>query len=315
MVLPRVLVYGTLVLLATLVLLDANVGRPLTDRETERVRSAADYLNAHGFRAEARMVYRIIGDGGFRTSSFFETLGGLAAARGSDFAYYAYTPVLSRKRIFVGNSFWDVGKAGRSSIIIHELAHIRRHTENRLRGFPRRRDEAFAYERQYMTHRALRLTEDGGDGMVYADMMVGVISYVLPVHREYAKRADISAALGITTREEETCSMTDLAIILVYFLFALLLLAGGDRLGSRVACKVFGRCEGAPLLHLGPWVLPLVLLIPGLVMLGFVGVCMNVHTRSAIEVLADNLEYLVLATFFLTGLVGGFFTHTRHGGL
>lgn len=311
MVVPRLMVYGTLILLATLVLCDTNLGWTVTETDHSSLRVTASYLENHGFRDDACAVRRMIVDSSFRTSHFFQCLGQIAAARGAGFAYYAYTPLLSESRIFLGENFWETGQTGRASILVHELAHVRYHRRNTFRGLPRDVDEAQAYERQYVTCKALGLTQTCTDSTVYWDMMVGINMYLISLKPAYARRADIAGAARLLSDEREGCSMTDVAIYIGFIFSALLVLVVGDRLGGYLSCVIFGRCRQAPLLHLGPWILPFALLVPGVIILGFFTVCMKVHPRSAIELLADNLEFLVLATFFLTGLTGGFFTRTR----
>ena len=313
MILCRLLIYGTLVVLTSLVLLDTNLGRPLSDAQRRSIVSTVKYLDSHNLQDEARVASRIAGSNGFRTSRFFANFTALLNAKGSGFAYYAYTPVFSRSAIFLSNDFWDCGDAGRASIIVHELAHIARHRDRVLRGIPRGADEAEAYRRQYQAYRTLGLSPNGDDSSVYWDMMSGVKAYVIPADPQYLKKADVRSALP-TLSQEDARPARDTAVILVYLLAALLLLAGGDRLGSYIACAGFGRCRTTPLLHLGPWLLPLALLIPAVIFLGFIAVLMRTHGQDAIQTLADNLEAMVLAIFLLTGLLGGFCSHTRHNG-
>jgi hypothetical protein len=313
MILCRLLIYGTLVVLTSLVLLDTNLGRPLTDAQRRSIASTVEYLDSHDLRDEARVASRIVGSNGFRTSRFFANFTALLNAKGSCFAFYAYTPVFSRSEIFLGDTFWDCGDAGRASIIVHELAHIARHGTRVLRGIPRRADEVEAYRRQYRAYRSLSLSSNGSDSSVYWDMMSGVKAYVIPADPQYLRKADVRSAL-LTLSQEDARPARDTAVILVYLLAALLLLAGGDRLGAHIACAGFGRCRTTPLLHLGPWLLPLALLIPALIFAGFLAILMRTHGQDAIQTLADNLEAMVLAIFLLTGLLGGFCSHTRHNG-
>lgn len=311
MILCRLLIYGTLVVLTSLVLLDTNLGHPLTDTQRRSISGAVEYLNRQNLHDEARAASRIARSNGFRTSRFFANFTALLDARGSGFAYYAYTPVFSRSRIFLSDNFWDCGDAGRASILVHELAHIARHKRCALRGMSRRTDEVEAYGRQHRACRAIGLSADGDDSAVYWDMMRGVKLYVCSADPRYLKRADVRSALP-TLCQEDAPPTRDTAVILLYLVAALMLLAVGDRLGAHIACARFGRCRNAPLLHLGPWLLPLALLIPAIIFLAFIAVLMRTHGQNAIQTLADNLETVILAIFLLTGLLGGFCSHTRH---
>jgi len=105
--------------------------------------------------------------------------------------------------------------------------------------------------------------------------------------------------------------MADAAIIVTYIALAALLLAGGDRLGSYAACILLRRCRRPPLLCLPMWLhVPIALLIPGLALAGVLTTA-AVHRPNALEVIADNLELMLLAAFFLTGLMGGFLCSSR----
>jgi len=105
--------------------------------------------------------------------------------------------------------------------------------------------------------------------------------------------------------------MADIAIILAYVGVATLLLASGDRLGERAACFALRRCQHPPLLCLPAWLhVSIALLIPSLVLAG-VFVTAVAYSRNALEIIANNLELILLAVFFLTGLTGGFLCGAR----
>lgn len=104
--------------------------------------------------------------------------------------------------------------------------------------------------------------------------------------------------------------MTDTIIVLAYIGIATLLVFAGDRVGWRIACISTSRCRG-PLPRIPGWMaVPVAVLIPVLVLIGVV-VAAFVGSRHPMEVVADNLELLLLAAFFITGILGGFLTHIR----
>lgn len=309
----RFLIYTMLIGLVALILADTDYGRPIIPHERQLVYQAIRHMDSKGFGQDAEIALKITNSSHFRYSRFLSNATALFRARGANFGYYAYTPLFSRSRVFVGQSFWEVGDVGQSSIISHELAHIRRHRERFLRGFPRHADEAQAYQRQYETYRALGLKPYGPDAPVYWDMMIGIQTYLLPEHPEYAKRSDIRWAMGQLDQEEKP--FAGIAIALLYVAIAAILLVGGDRLGSRIACGVLKRCSIPSLLHLGEWVVvPVALLLPVIILLGFVTVVLEANKADPVQVLANNLEMILLAAFFLTGIVGGFLVQARRPG-
>jgi hypothetical protein len=158
------------------------------------VSAAAVYLDACGFREDAREIRKLESSHGFRRS---EVLGFLLDRQQATNTYYAYTPVFSYSRIFLGRRFSEIGVIGRSSILLHELTHIRRHCRRLLRGIPRSADEAEAYRRQYLTHSKIGLSPASSDAIVYWDMMIGVFTYSLPRYPELARRSEVRQALSI----------------------------------------------------------------------------------------------------------------------
>lgn len=159
----RLLTYTMLIGLVGLILADTDYGRPITPHERQLVYQAIRHMDSKGFGQDAEIALKITNSSHFRYSRFLSNATALFRARGANFGYYAYTPLFSRTRVFVGQSFWEVGDIGQSSIISHELAHIRRHRERFLRGFPRHTDEAQAYQSQYETYHALGLKPYGPD--------------------------------------------------------------------------------------------------------------------------------------------------------
>ncbi|MHB0912849.1 MAG: hypothetical protein ACYC2Y_05305 [Armatimonadota bacterium] len=186
----RVVMYPTLLVLAGLLILDTNIGWRVAPEVSSEVSAAEGKLADSGISGDARLVRRIRASNSFRESRFFRFL----VKSLPDSSYYAYTPVLSRRRIFIGEDFSFATTTGRASVLAHECAHLRWHRLGLFRGFLRRSDEANAYKRQYDTHQAVGLDIPNG-GVVYWDMMIGVKRYVLPVYPAYAKRRDIRSAL------------------------------------------------------------------------------------------------------------------------
>jgi hypothetical protein len=191
----RLIVYSTLAILATLVLADTNIGWSVSHARFVQARQAIYYLDRVGLSEDAHLVSQIADSRGFRSSIFFHYITQAAKNHGEDFSYYAYTPILSGTKIFLGPSFWQVGVIGRSSILTHEAAHVRRHQSRLLRGLPRSRDEEAAYSHQYHVYPTVRIGSDTPDGIVYWDMMMGIEMYVLPVHPGYASRLDVKESL------------------------------------------------------------------------------------------------------------------------
>jgi hypothetical protein len=306
----RLLIYGVLIGLVALIVADTNLGRPITSQQRQCIYRAARYMEARGFKNDSQVALRIANSNHFRSSRFFRNVMTVAEARGGSFGFYAYTPIFSRTRIFLGGSFWDAGEIGRSSIILHELAHIRWHRERFWRGIPRHADEAQAYRRQYQTYRAIGLIPYGSDSMVFWDMMIGIKDYLLPEHPDYSRHADVRWALR--QLDDEGTPVAATAIAVLYIAIATILLVGGDRLGSRIACAAFKRCAIPPLLHISEWiVVPIALLAPMIVILGCLAVAATANKANPVQTLANDLELILLAAFFLTGLVGGFLVQAR----
>lgn len=83
-------------------------------------------------------------------------------------------------------------------------------------------------------------------------------------------------------------------------------------MGSKIACAAFKRCRIPPLLHISEWiVVPIALLVPMIILIGFLTVVLAANKVNPMQVLANDLELILLAAFLLTGLVGGFLVHAR----
>ncbi|MHB1000249.1 MAG: hypothetical protein ACYC27_13495 [Armatimonadota bacterium] len=189
----RFIIYGILAIFASVLIMDVNIGRPVDKNKLDIVNKTIIYLYKKGFDSDANALSTMTSNNGIRESKLLVTL--IQATGTEDNSYYAYTPILSRSRIFIGDNFWQSDITGRASILIHEITHIKRHRRRSLRGFPRNDDETEAYLRQYDTHKSLGLSSRSSDGVLYWDMMIGVKTYVLPRHPEYAKKEDIKEAL------------------------------------------------------------------------------------------------------------------------
>jgi hypothetical protein len=199
----RLIIYGTLVTLVTILLIDTNLGNSLgQERNRDVARTVRHIEQAEGLAADHELASSIEAAGGFRQSFVYAVIVKIGEKRNSDLSFYAYTPMFSHSRVFLGDSFWDLGSVGQSSILLHEMSHIRRHARRPLGGFPRGEDEAEAYKRQYDTYRLVDLSPVH-DGIVFWDMMIGVQTYVLPRYPQYAKRSDILWALKQLTEEAD----------------------------------------------------------------------------------------------------------------
>lgn len=190
----RVLIYGTLALLAALVLVDVNLGHPVTDKQSEMILASIRHVQASHLPRDYRVLLSISKSDNYRQSRLLALF---LAEADPESGFYAYTPVLSRSRIFVGAPFWELGEVGQSSILVHEGAHITAHRRQFTRGFRRFSDEEQAYLHQYRTYRELKLTPTGDDSIVFWDMMIGIQKYVLPKHPDLTRRQDIRYALSM----------------------------------------------------------------------------------------------------------------------
>lgn len=193
----RLLIYGTLAVVALILGVDTHLGETLSASQTSDVQQSIDLLYECGLRPDAGLAVSLIETDSFRASRFFNWLSDLSQSQGGSFGFYAYTPVLSRRLVFLGPSFWAQNTEGRASIAVHELAHIRRHRVRSMRGFPRSSDEASAYRYQYHRYPEIGIDSVGVDGEVYWDMMLGIREYVIPERPQYAKREDIARALSV----------------------------------------------------------------------------------------------------------------------
>lgn len=191
----RLLIYGTLILLSAIILIDTNSGEPVSPKQRIMVLQAVQYMREKHLYADAELVESVERSGGLRKSKFFDFLAEQSVENKGDFDFHAYAPVLSRNRIFLGADFDILGPAGRASVLVHEAEHLRRHRARFLRGFPRGADESDAYLYQYSTYRKLHLTPLAPDSLVYWDMMIGIQDYVIPRHPKYAERPDIRESL------------------------------------------------------------------------------------------------------------------------
>jgi hypothetical protein len=191
----RLVVYGILAIFTTLLLADTNIGWPASRDQLAEVRTALDHIKRCKVDRDAKVLTEIANFDGIRYSKIFSFITRASSRHGDQkLAYYAYTPILSGRRIFLGDIFSDIGTVGRASILSHETQHLVRHRERLLGGYPRRLDEAAAYEHQYLTYRDLGLDPSGMDGIVYWDMMIGLEFYLIPVRPKCAQRPDIKAA-------------------------------------------------------------------------------------------------------------------------
>lgn len=191
----RIYIYCTLGIMAAVLLADTNIGHRVSSGDASMVSRAIAHIAASGLKEDTKLLKRIQKNKGIRQSYFYNYLVSRAERSGRDFSFYAFTPILSRSKIFLGDGFQSAETAGRSSVLIHEGMHIKWHSERLWRGFPRRVDEAHAYAHQYDTHKEIALCAYGGDGTVYWDMMIGIREYVLPISPRYAKMEDIHQAM------------------------------------------------------------------------------------------------------------------------
>jgi len=180
---------------ASVLLIDTTYGTRISPDEEALIIRAANYLESKHLTTDSKTIRRMVAEKNFRESNAYSVFFNRKGYGSTAYSYYAYTPVLSRTKIFIGESFWEVGTVGRSSVLLHELQHIRRHRRRVLRGFPRAPDEAEAYCRQYETHTTIGLPSYGIDGVVYWYMMIGIREYVLPLHPKYANEAEIRNAM------------------------------------------------------------------------------------------------------------------------
>ena len=58
-------------------------------------------------------------------------------------------------------------------------------------------------------------------------------------------------------------------------------------------------------------VVPIALLVPMIILIGFLTVVLAANKVNPMQVLANDLELILLAAFLLTGLVAGFLVHAR----
>gem|GEM_PF-3716825 len=193
----RLIIYGTLSLLALILGIDTHIGSGLATSESSAVADMIAVLDDSGLRSDAHMARSVLRSSRFRKSRFFDWLNAFSEARGYDFAFYAYTPILSSRRVFLGDNYWRQDAYGRASVTVHELAHVRRHERRAMRGIPRSSDEVEAYRYQYQTYRAIGIGSYGIGSDVYWDMMYGIRDYVVPAYPEYAERKDVAEALYV----------------------------------------------------------------------------------------------------------------------
>jgi hypothetical protein len=189
----RIITYLTLAIIAATILLDTYIGEPISKQQQMMVDSAIALIASKHLSPDESILRDVRSCGNFRQSWLLNHLAEKGRNGDSDFGFHAYTPVLSRTRIFLGEDFSCIGAKGRASVLVHEAQHLRRHRRRILRGIPRTADEAEAYTHQYYTYRKLGLRESS-DSLVYWDMMLGVKQFVVPRNPRFAKLADIKKA-------------------------------------------------------------------------------------------------------------------------
>lgn len=199
----RLFIYGTLSLLALVLGIDTHLGDVVTPADATEIRRVITVLEESDLPSDAMMARSILKSDGYRRSRFFDWLNHLSETRGSGFGFYAYTPVLSKHLIFLGENYWRQDNEGRASVTVHELAHLRRHRDHGARGLSRRADEYGAYSYQYLTYPRIGIDPQIKGSDVYWDMMYGIRDYVVPVSPEYAKREDIAHALMVISLVEQ----------------------------------------------------------------------------------------------------------------
>lgn len=96
-------------------------------------------------------------------------------------------------------------------------------------------------------------------------------------------------------------------ILILFILVMAAALLVSDRIGVWTGCKLKRFCEHCPV-HLPAWVtFSIAILLPSALLSGLFGILIDFHHRSALEVLSDNLEIMILAGFSVVGFCGGFF--------
>lgn len=189
----RPFIYTLLAIVATAVIVDTYFGESVRREQQVMVSDAIALIRSRGLVSDARLLEEIQSAGKFRSSWVLNRIARFSRESDGDFGFHAFTPVLSRTRIFLGQDFCSIGPEARASILVHEAQHIRRHQRRFLRGIPREEDESEAYYHQYKTYPLLGLHEECSS-QVYWDMMIGIQQFVVPRKPDIAKRLDVRRA-------------------------------------------------------------------------------------------------------------------------
>lgn len=99
----------------------------------------------------------------------------------------------------------------------------------------------------------------------------------------------------------------ELIVIISYLAMVASALIIGDRLGTFAACRLLARLGRERVLEMPRWLsVPVSISIPGAVMAIVLGITLTTNDTRGVEVLTGNLEIALIASFFITGVIGGF---------
>lgn len=106
--------------------------------------------------------------------------------------------------------------------------------------------------------------------------------------------------------------MLELIPLLFYGAILGSLLLIGDRVGEILATAITSKCRHTPLLRLPGWVSICVsLLIPSVILTGFLSELAHPYRHNALHHLSMDIETLVGLAFVCTGVMGGFMNKMR----
>ena len=162
----------------------ARSDRPLSDSEAGQVQTSITILHKQGLSDDEKLAITLLKTGLWRAATPQDVFMKEAQAEGdTPFAYTLSNGHHPSAIVLASRFFTDTTDTGRAAIMIHEMGHYRAYVSHG------QSTEYDGYKAEYDKSKKLGLSER--DGLVYFGMLDGVVEYVVPVDKSYAKQADV----------------------------------------------------------------------------------------------------------------------------
>lgn len=185
-----VLVFGSVGYLAYKVLAgsveSSRSDRPLSATEAQQVQTSITIMQKQGLKDDEKLATSLLKTGIWRAATPDDLYMKGAEAQGdTPFAYTLSDGRHPSAIVLASRFFTDTTDTGRAAIMIHEMGHYRAYEAHG------QSTEYDGYKAEYDKSKQLGLSEK--DGLVYFGMLDGVVEYVVPIDKSYAKQANVKA--------------------------------------------------------------------------------------------------------------------------